>query len=148
MEQLLKPCGEGLILPIRPFLWPFRAPTGGPMFPGFMPSQQQGIDVVLGVFPAVLMQYLRTSRKAHGCQPIILCDHDVPGANPAHNGKIYAVCTLVEDQSLRPIPVKLVGGVAQQQTLYLVLPAQPGGDVHHGTAVGIDQNFQFITPFF
>jgi hypothetical protein len=28
-----------------------------------------------------------------------------------------------------------------------MLPAKPNGDVHHGTAVGIDQNFQFITPF-
>ena len=147
MEQLLKPCGEGLILPIRPFLWPFRAPTGGPMFPGFMPCQQQGIDVVVGIFPAVLMQHLRTPGKAHGCQPIILCDHDVPGADPAHNGKIHAVRAFIEDQSLRPIPIKFVGGVAQQHTADPKLPAKPNGDVHHGTAVGIDQNFQFITPF-
>ena len=96
------------LLALHPF-------AGGPEFSGIVAHQQQGIDVVRGVFPAVLVQDPGLFGQAHGSQSVILGNGDVPGFHPVHQGIVHTVGALVKGQCFGTFAGKTVGGIAQQQ---------------------------------
>ena len=142
MKQLFQSGGKGVILGLGPLFGAFHPSAGGPEFPGIVPDKEKGVNVVQGVFPSILVQYPGTAGKAHGGQAIILGDNDIAGGDPVDQGIIHTVCAFVKDKGLGALAVKFVGGIAEQKTGELVSGTEPDGDIHHRTAVGIDQNFQ------
>ena len=78
-----------------------------------MPRQQEGVDVVRRVLHAVLVQRQSAPGQAHGGQAIVLGHHHVAGAQQVHQGKVHAVRPLGEHQRLRALPLKAVGGIAE-----------------------------------
>ena len=110
-----------------------------------MADKQQGFDIVTGIFPAVLVQDPCIPGQAHGGQAVILSDDDIPGADPVYQGKIHTVGSLVENHRFRASAVEFMGGIAQDQTGNSQLGSQPDGNVHHGTAVSINENFHAFT---
>ena len=134
-----------IILCLGSFLLTFHPTTGSPVFPGIVANEEQGIDIVRGVFPSVLVQYPCLPGQAHGSQAVILGYHNVPRCNPVYQGEVNAVCPFVKDQGFGAGEVEFVGGIAQNQAGYLESGPKPKGNVHHRTAVGIDQDFHVFT---
>ena len=112
-----------------------------PKFSGFVTDQQEGIDIVQGVFPAILVQYMSPLGKAHGCQPVVLCDDNIALGYPVGDGEIHAVRAFIKDESLGMGTVKFMGGVTEKKTGDMIYGCQTDGDVHNGTAVSINKNF-------
>ena len=71
---------------------------------------QQRVDVVGGVFQAVLFQHPGPAGQAHAGEAVVLGHHDVPGTHPVDQGKVHAVCAFVEHQRLGALPLDAVGG--------------------------------------
>lgn len=94
------------------FFGAFEPATGCPVFPGRMAYKEQCINVVPGVFPAILMEDTALLRQTHGCQSIILGDDRISRLHPVYQGIVHAVGSLVKYKGLRPIPLKDMGGVA------------------------------------
>lgn len=82
------------------------------MLPGFVADKEQGIDVVPGVFPAILMEDSALLHQTHGCQTIILGDDHITRLDAVYQGIVHTVGSLVKYKRLRPIPLKNVGSVA------------------------------------
>ena len=128
-----------MILLHAAFFRPFEPSAGCPVFSGFMADKEQGIDVVTGIFPAILMENPAAPGQTHGGQTVVLGDHQIISANPVGDGVVHTVSTFVKDQGIGAVPVKFMGGVAKDQAGDMKFLAQADGDVCHGTAVGIDE---------
>lgn len=53
------------------------------------------------------------SARALRARHIVLGHHHVAGAQQVHQGKVHAVRPLGEHQRLRALPLKAVGGIAE-----------------------------------
>jgi len=82
----------------------------------------------------------RTAGQAHGSESVILRDDNVPGTHAVDEGEIHAVRAFVEDYGFGSVPLDAVGGIAQNQNRNAVSMADADGQIHYGTAVGVDQN--------
>jgi hypothetical protein len=134
--------GKGVVLLGCPLFGTFHPVSCGPVLSGVVADQQKGIDIVQGILPAVLVQDPGFPCQTHGSQAVVLGNHDITGKHPVYQGIVYAVSAFVKNQGFCPVPVKFVGGIAQNQTGECPLFTQPDGNVHHGTAVGINEKFQ------
>ena len=111
LKQAAKGQGEGSVLLLCSLGRAFEAAAGCPMLSGSMPLKQQGIDVVGGVKPAVLVHYCCLASQAHRGKTVVLGNNDIPGGYPVDQGKVYTISALVENQGFCAFPVKGVGGV-------------------------------------
>ena len=142
LEHCLKGKPEGLILLGRSLFGAFGPSAGGAECPGLMALEQKSIDIVLGVFPTVLMQYPGFPGQAHGGKAVVLGDDDIPGGCPVHKGKIGAVGTFVNDKGGGSLPLHAVGSVADQKTLCACASAQGNRNVCYWAGISINENFQ------
>ncbi len=78
-----------------------------------MALKQECVDVVLGIFPAVLMKDPGAPCKTHRCQSIILSDDEITGRYLINKGEIHTVGTLIDYPCLGTVSVHLVGCVAE-----------------------------------
>ena len=74
-----KRSGKCLVLGYAALFCALETVSCGPELSGFVTDQQESIDIVQGVFPAILVQYMRPLGKTHGCHSIVLRDHDITG---------------------------------------------------------------------
>ena len=114
---------EILVLLLCALAGAFYPAAAAAVLSGFVSLKQQRLDVILGVPPAILMQYAGTLGQTHGCQPIILGDDDITGLHPVCKSKVHAVRAFVKNEGLRPVPIHGVGGIAKQKAGDLMLAA-------------------------
>ena len=112
MKQTAQGVFKGNILLTRSFPGTFHPSAGGAELPGIVAHQKKGIDVIPGVFPAILVHRPGVPCKAHGGQTVILGDDDVAGIDSVYQRKIHTVGTFVKDQGLNTGADKFVGGIA------------------------------------
>lgn len=129
---------KGLILKGCPFLRPLHTVAGSPVLPGLMAEEQQGVYVVGGVFPAVLMQHPAAFGKTHGSKSVILRDGQIAIFHSVDQCIINAVSALVEYKGMGTLPVEFVGRIAEQTTGDMKFSENPECYVCHRAAVGID----------
>ena len=103
MKQLCKRIFKVCILAWLSLGRTFDASAGCPVLPGCVALKKQGIYIISGILPAVLVKHESVLGKAHGGKTIVLGDNDIPGANAIGQKKVHAVCALVTDYGLRPI---------------------------------------------
>lgn len=113
--------------------------SGGAVLTGFVTHQQQRIDVVAGIFPAILMEYPAAPGKAHGGKSVILGDYNVSRIRFADEGIVHTVGAFVEDQSCGTFPMEFMSGVTQKQTGDPVFLTQPYGKIRNRTAIRINE---------
>ena len=89
---------------------------------------QQGVDVVSGVFQAILVQH---TGPAHAGQVIVLGYHDIPGAHSVDQSEDQAVSALIEHQRLGRFSLDAMGRVAEDERWHPVTFAQADGQVYH-----------------
>ena len=118
----------------------------GPVLPGIVAHQQQGVDVVPGIFPPVLVEHPGIPGQAHGGKAVVLGDDDITGVHPVHQREVHAVGPFVKNQGFRPGAVKFVGCITKDHAGAPEFRPKPEGNVHHGTAVGINEYFHIIHP--
>ena len=80
--------------------WTFEPAACGPVFPGLMAHKQQSIDIVMGIFPSILMKDAALLGQAHGCEAIILGDDKIAILNPVYQCIVHTVSPFVKDQCL------------------------------------------------
>jgi len=141
LKHFLKSALERSILILCAFFLPLNPVSGGALLPRFVANQKQGINVVTGVFPAVLMDHPAAPGKTHGCQSIVLGDNQISGICSADQRIIHTVRAFIKNQSHRTVPMKFVGGIAKQNTGDIQRFAQSDGNIRNRTAVGIDEYF-------
>jgi len=107
--------------------------------------EKQGIHIVRGVFPAILVKDTGLFGKTHGGQTVVLGDDDIAGGKAAEQSVVHAVSALIEDQCLSALQAKFVGGIAQQQTGESITTAQADGFPGNRATVGINQKFHVFT---
>ena len=115
--------------PVPPFAW--RASSGARQCGGVfvLPAAlQQGVDVVSGVFQAILVQH---TGPAHAGQVIVLGYHDIPGAHSVDQSEDQAVSALIEHQRLGRFSLDAMGRVAEDERWHPVTFAQADGQVYH-----------------
>ena len=100
-----------MILLSAAFFRPFEPSAGGPVFSGFVADKEQGINIVAGIFPAILMENPATPGQTHGCKAVVLGDHQIVFAYPVGNGVVHTVSAFVKDQCLGTVTVKFMGGM-------------------------------------
>ena len=86
------------------------------------------------------MENCSTPCQAQGSKAVVLSNDKISGLRPIRKSKIHAVSTFVEHKGLCSIPVELMGCIAKQQAGDSKFPAKPNCNIHHRTAVRIDQN--------
>lgn len=82
------------------------------MLSGSVPLEEQCVNVVGRILPAVLMDDPGILCQTHGGESVILGDDDIALRNPVDQCKIHTVCAFVENKGLRAIFVHGVGSVA------------------------------------
>ena len=124
----------------------FEPSACGPMLPGFMANQQEGINVIASIFPAVLMQDPASLGQTHGSKTVVLGDDKIALVHPADQCKVHTVCALVKNQGLDMILVELMGRITKNCTWDPVLLAQAYGDFRDGTSICVDQHSHAESP--
>lgn len=115
--------------PVPPLTW--RASSGARQCGGVfvLPAAlQQGVDVVSGVFQAILVKH---TGPAHAGQVIVLGYHDIPGAHSVDQSEDQAVSALIEHQRLGRFSLDAMGRVAEDERWHPVTFAQADGQVYH-----------------
>lgn len=115
--------------PVPPLAW--RASSGARQCGGVfvLPAAlQQGVDVVSGVFQAILVQH---TGPAHAGQVIVLGYHDIPGAHSVDQSEDQAVSALIEHQRLGRFSLDAMGRVAEDERWHPVTFVQADGQVYH-----------------
>ena len=146
LKNIFKGIFEYVILLGCAFSGPFESAACSPVFPGFMAEKKKGIDVVCGVFPAILVKNPASSGQTHGRQTIILSNDNIASLNPVDQCKINTVRAFVNNQGHNSILVKFMGGIAHNDARNLIFFAKVYDDFCDGTAVCINQYSQEKSP--
>ena len=77
--------------------------------------------------------------KAHGGKTIILGNNQIAPGGTVDKCEIDTVRPFVENQGLCVGVLKLMCGIAQDQTGDKMHPANSHSNIHYGTAIGINQ---------
>ena len=112
-----------------------------------VPRQQQGADVVVGIFQPVLPQDARLAGQAHCRQAVILRHSQIAGRKGVHQHKVCAVRPLGHHNGFRFLVPENVRGIAIERHGDSPLPRLFQADFHHGAGVRIDQEFHLSSPF-
>ena len=89
------------------------------------------------------MQDPRPTGKAKGCQTVVLGDDQIPGADPADQGKVRAVGTLVTQDGFRILSDDLMRRVTEEEAGDAVFFCLGEDKCHHGTGVCVYENSHF-----
>ena len=142
MKKVSKGFFKSDVLVVTAFPGALHSSAGGSVLSGVMAHKKKGVDIIQGVFPAVLVQYPGIPGKTHGSKTVILGNDQISGCNPVHQSVVHTVGTLVKYQGLCSGAAEHMGGITKDQAGNAVLSPEPKDDIHHRTAVGINENFR------
>lgn len=102
-----------------------------------MPRQQQGIDIRVAVYHAVLADGHGFSREAHGGETVILRYDDVTRFQHVDECEIDTVGALGNDDGFCARLFKHMGCVAEDDAFYLIFLRDSNRLVHHRVSVRV-----------
>ena len=113
-------------------------------FFGQVALHQEGVDIVIGIPPAALVDPVGALAEGHGCEAVILGDDDIPGTEQVEKREIDRVRAGADGTDFAVVRGKDMIRVAEQDHRDAVFLGDPLRDPDNRAGIGVNKDMHVI----